>query len=57
MFRYLPIGGFKPYVDVTMKLAYGDDADVLKNHQVAAVQVTPPPSSTLCNHLHVWLTF
>lgn len=36
--RYLPIGGYKPFIDVTMKLAYGDDADVLANKQVAAVQ-------------------
>lgn len=36
--RYLPIGGFKPFIDVTMKLAYGDNADVLANKQVAAVQ-------------------
>ena len=36
--RYLPIGGFKPFVDETMKLAYGENADVLKNKQVAAVQ-------------------
>jgi aspartate/tyrosine/aromatic aminotransferase len=36
--RYLPIGGFKPFIDVTMKLAYGDNAEVLQNKQVAAVQ-------------------
>jgi hypothetical protein len=38
MCRYLPIGGFKPFIDDTMKLAYGSNADVLQNKQVAAVQ-------------------
>ena len=45
--RYLPIGGFKPYIDVTMKLAYGDNADVLKNNQVAAVQACSLLSSVV----------
>ena len=36
--RYQPIGGYKPFIDETMKLAYGDNADVLRNKQVAAVQ-------------------
>jgi aspartate aminotransferase, mitochondrial len=34
----LPIGGYKPFIDETMKLAYGDSAAVLANKQVAAVQ-------------------
>ena len=36
--RYLPIGGFKPFTDDTIKLAYGDNATVIKEGQVAAVQ-------------------
>lgn len=37
-YRYLPIGGFKPFIDDTMVLAYGENADVIKNKQLAAVQ-------------------
>jgi aspartate/tyrosine/aromatic aminotransferase len=36
--RYLPIAGFQPFIDDTIKLAYGDNADVITNKQVAAVQ-------------------
>lgn len=36
--EYLPIGGLRDFNIESVKLAYGDDADVLRHGQVAAVQ-------------------
>ncbi|CAM6102889.1 unnamed protein product [Calypogeia fissa] len=36
--EYLPMGGSVKFTDLALKLAYGDDADVLKEKRVAAVQ-------------------
>lgn len=36
--EYLPIGGLKDFNAESIKLAYGDNADVIKNGQVAVVQ-------------------
>ncbi|KAK9814338.1 hypothetical protein WJX72_004134 [[Myrmecia] bisecta] len=36
--EYLPIGGLKSFNQNSIKLAYGDNADVIKKGQVAAVQ-------------------
>jgi hypothetical protein len=32
--EYLPIGGHRQFCEASVKLAYGDDADVIKNKQV-----------------------
>ena len=37
-FRYLPIGGLKDFNVESIKLAYGDHADVIRHGQVAVVQ-------------------
>ena len=36
--RYLPIGGLKDFNVESIKLAYGDHADVIRHGQVAVVQ-------------------
>ncbi|BDA42238.1 Aspartate aminotransferase, mitochondrial [Coccomyxa sp. Obi] len=36
--EYLPIGGLKAFNDLSVKLAYGEDADCIKEGRVAAVQ-------------------
>jgi hypothetical protein len=36
--EYLPIGGLKPFNELSVKLAYGEDADCIKDGRVAAVQ-------------------
>lgn len=36
--EYLPIGGLKPFNDLSLKLAYGGDAACIKEGRVAAVQ-------------------
>ena len=36
--RYLPIGGLKDFNVESVKLAYGENADVIKNGQVSAVR-------------------
>lgn len=36
--RYLPIGGLKDFNQVSVKLAYGDNAHAIKEKRVAAVQ-------------------
>jgi hypothetical protein len=36
--RYLPIQGLKPFIDHSVRLAYGANADCLRDGRVAAVQ-------------------
>ena len=36
--EYLPIGGLKAFNDLSIKLAFGEDADCIKEGRVAAVQ-------------------
>lgn len=36
--EYLPMGGLKPFVDESLKLAYGDDSAELAEGRVAAIQ-------------------
>lgn len=36
--RYLPIAGYKPFVDSAIKLALGDDSPVIADKRVAAIQ-------------------
>lgn len=36
--RYLPMGGSKAFNTESVKLAYGDDNEVLKSNRTAAVQ-------------------
>ena len=36
--EYLPIGGLKAFNDLSVKLAYGENADCIQEGRVAAVQ-------------------
>nr|XP_043623756.1 aspartate aminotransferase, mitochondrial [Erigeron canadensis] len=36
--EYLPMGGSNKMVDETLKLAYGDDSDLIKDKRIAAIQ-------------------
>lgn len=38
LFRYLPIAGYKPFVDSAVKLALGDDNPAIRDGRVAAIQ-------------------
>lgn len=36
--EYLPIEGYQPFIDAALKLAYGDDAEVITNKRVLGLQ-------------------
>ena len=36
--EYLPIGGSKPFTDLSVKLAFGEDAKPIQEGRIAAVQ-------------------
>ncbi|MFS8027357.1 putative aspartate transaminase [Helianthus anomalus] len=36
--EYLPIGGCNNMVEETLKLAYGEDSDLIKDKRIAAIQ-------------------
>lgn len=55
--RYLPIGGLKEFNQVSIKLAYGDNAQAIQDARVAAVQSLSGTGSCrlMAEFMHRWM--
>lgn len=55
--RYLPIGGLKDFNQVSIKLAYGDNAQAIQDARVAAVQSLSGTGSCrlMAEFMHRWM--
>ncbi len=58
--EYLPMGGMKAFTDLSVQLAFGEDAKPIQEGRVAAVQSlsgTGRPESAECAHSRLLLSY
>ncbi|XVE83556.1 hypothetical protein DITRI_Ditri16bG0096700 [Diplodiscus trichospermus] len=52
--EYLPMGGSVKMVGETLKLAYGENSEFIKDKRIAAVQALSGTVPTWANHHNIW---